>query len=323
VSDGEDSASIVEEIRVGTRLAVETLDGSYPVVNSPYILALPAAASGTTIRVTGALTLQEGVEILFDVPGGTLSLEGGAVFSSQGTADNPIVIRPNDRTLRCQNGRGWWVGVLATGTSRIVFDHTAISYGERNINLRESSSAVLTNSDFKCSSEASVEIASGGSLVMDNCEVTNNASVGVGVRSQTSITPDSVVITNSNISINGNMGIRMELRDAAMASDIRVEMNRLEFNFTHGVYLTNQVFPKIHNNHFESNGLSGGLSNLRLQPPYPAGVPFDTLDATSNYWGGSFTNQADVDATIHDSLDDAGIGTRIKTNPWLNQSPLP
>ena len=129
--------------------------------------------------------------------------------------------------------------------------------------------------------------------------------------------PASVSITDCLITINGNTGISMDLIDPMPPTNITVERNRIDFNSTNGIVLTRQVFPQIHCNHFDNNG----LSNLRLQIPYPV-ILFDTLNADSNYWGGA-NDQASVDATIRDRLDDASIGTRVKSFPWLDQSPVP
>jgi len=318
VSDGEFSSTVVEEILVGTRWT-GSLDRGFAIDSSPYIIA---PSGGIAVSSSGG-SIEAGVEFLINSPGGSIQIE--AVFTTQGTANSPVVIRPNDRRLRCQSQRGWWEGIEVRGTGHLTMNYTDITYGVVNVRLLDSGRANLNNCEIKCGEEYGVLVSCSGPgyLVLDGCDVTNNASVGVGITSLTAL-PDSVVIRNSSISINGNRGIEMDLRDPGQQVDIVVEYNMFEFNFTHGIYLTNNVFPQIHYNHFDANGLSGGLSNLRLQFPYPRpGVTFPTLDATNNYWGGPFSDQAAVDAGIHDSLDDSRLGTRVQSDPWLQSSPLP
>jgi hypothetical protein len=157
---------------------------------------------------------------------------------------------------------------------------------------------------------------------VERCEITNNASYGIDIFGIASL-PDSVTIRDNSVSLNGNTGIHMKLDDNSQEARITVARNLIEFNATNGILLEESVFPDIHQNHFAYNGHGGSLINLRLQPPYPGGVAFDTLDATMNYWGASFSNPIGIEQTIRDSFDDANIGTRVKVAPWLNTSPIP
>lgn len=314
VSDGELTDRIEEEVLVGTVLS--SLAGTLGIVDSPYLIQ---STGSPTIPVTG-LIIEAGVEILFDVVDGTLAVDG--TVRAQGTDANPVIIRPNNRRLLCQDQRGWWNGIEVGAGGNLTLDHTVVTYGKYNVRVLLTGNATLTNSEFKCAEAAAVSMEGTGSLVIDSCVISNNQSVGVYVTSAFFV-PATVRITNSHILINENTGIRMSLNDVNQTANILVKYNRIEFNFTHGVYLTGNVFPEIRLNHFEANGLSRGLSNIHLQPPYPDGVVFPTMQADSNFWGGVINDRSDIDATIHDSLDDATIGTRIETVPWLDLSPVP
>ncbi len=316
VTDGSLVSQVVEELHVGTRVAIDQLDGVWSAQNSPYILAPP---SGRMTVMTTA-TVSPGVTFLFDVAGGGIQVEG--TLNALGTASQPVVFRPNDRTLRCQAGRGWWAGIEIRGAGgTATLNHTEVWYGRKNISLRESGQATLRGCVFKCGADAGIQMSSTGVLVVDSCSIDNNASAGISIQSLTAL-PASVSVTYCYIGINGNAGISLDLRDTGQQVPIRIEYNTFEFNFTHGIFIANQVFPSIHFNHFESNGLSGGLSNLWLQAPYPAPVAVDTLDVTNNYWGGVFSDVSDIDVTIHDRLDDLSIGARAVADPWLNASPV-
>ena len=323
VSDGEATASVEAEIAVGTLKFSNSMQTGWDPAGSPFILE-PLNNGITTLSPGQTINMPAGIEILFGTPGGSIQVEG--TLNLMGTAANPIVIRPNDRTLRCQSGRGWWEGIRVFGLDgAVVADYTEVWYGRRNVWLREFGSATLTNSVLRCGGEAGVAIGGTGSLSIDNCFIDNNLVDGILIEQESSTqTLTSVSITNSNISINGNTGIRMDIRDVVMNVPITVGFNRIEANFTHGIFLANSVFPDIHNNHFESNGLSGGTSNLWLDLGYPGGVTFNSLDCTNNFWGAVFADSIGIAATIRDRWDaPAAVGTYVLVDPWLNTSPVP
>ncbi|MCH7549017.1 MAG: right-handed parallel beta-helix repeat-containing protein [Candidatus Krumholzibacteriota bacterium] len=303
VSDGELTDRIEEEVLVGTVLS--SLGGPINIAGSPYIIQ---STGSPTIPVTNGTVIEAGVEILFDVVGGTMFVDG--TVRAEGTDANPVIIRPNNRRLLCQDQRGWWEGFLVEAGGNLLLDYTVVTYGKYNVRIRLSGNATLTNSEFKCAEIAAVSMEGTGSLVIDSCVISNNQSVGVYLQS----VADTVRITNSRIEINGDTGIRMSLNDPEVPTNILVKYNRIEFNSTHGVYLEGQVFPEIRFNDFVANGLSGGLSSIWLQRPYPGLVTFDTLRVDSNYWGGA-TSWDDIDKATHDSSDDSAIGTRIDPRP--------
>ena len=317
VSDGQATREIVEPIYVCTRVTSTDFAGQWSAPGSPYLLQ---PAGGRMAAGAATTTIEPGVVFLFGAQGGSVQIEGTVI--AHGTESAPIVFRPDDRTLRCQSGRGWWDGIEVRGAAGMAdFDWVEVWYGRQNVLLLDSGSATLRHCALRCGQEAGVMISSSGALIVDSCAVDNNAGAGISVQSLTAL-PDSVIVRHSTISINGVSGVNLSLNDVAKSVPVRIERNVIEFNFTFGIFVTRNVFPTIHYNRFEANGLSNQLSNVWLEAPYPDGVAFDTLDATYNYWGGTFASAADIEPLIHDRLDDFSIGTKIRVDPWLNTSPV-
>ena len=328
VSDGEDSATTTEEIVVATMSAGASALASYIKANSPYIIA-PASGGIPTlvapVRGQNAATVVEaGVEFLINAPETRIIVEGEMELN--GTEQDPVIIRPNNRNLRCQDGRGWWEGfnvTTANGESVggvLTTNYAEITYAESNVRLTLGGDAVLNNSSFRCALDAGVRHSGSGSLTVSNSEISNNATNGIEIAAITSL-PTSVDINNCYIAINNNAGLFVDINDLGVAVPISVEFNLFEFNIAHGVFLSRASFPAIHNNHFQANG--GGASNIWLDTGFPGGASVDTLLATDNYWGAAFSSQAAIDASIRDTLDDGSVNTRVWVNPWVNTSPLP
>jgi len=323
VSDGKVSRQVVEPLYVCTRTTAGIAQAFYQASDSPYIIA----PSSTQLLVDegAACTIDAGVVFLIDTPGLEIQVLGD--LSVQGTVDEPVTMRPNDRTLSCQGDAGWWnginvrSGIVTSGT--MDMDYAVVSYGETNVLVSEGGTASVSDSRLICGKDAGAKMAGSRWLRVERCEITSNTSYGVdifGIASR----PDSVRVLFNTIRFNGNTGIHMRLDDGTHAARITVARNLIEWNGTNGIQLEQAVFPDIHQNHFAFNGHGGALMNLRLETGYPgSGAPFDTLDATLNYWGASFTNPIGIEQTIRDSFDDGGVGTRVKVEPWLNASPIP
>jgi len=322
VSDGEASAQVVEPIYVATRQSNNDAPAVYEIVDSPFLIS--PSAEQLLVPEGGSTVIDAGVMLLIDKEGIELQVLG--TLDVQGTADAPVVIRPNDRTLQCQSGRGWWAGIHVrsgiVSSGHMNLSHAEVRYGETNVLVSEGATAVISDSRLVCGLDAGAKMAGNRWMRLERCEIASNASYGVDIYGIAS-NPDSVTILWNTIAFNGNTGIHMQLDDTSQEARITVARNRLEFNATNGILLEQSVFPDIHQNHFAFNGHGGTLMNLRLRA-YPGTVPFDTLDATLNYWGASFANPTGIENTVYDSLDDpTTIGTRVKVDPWLNTSPTP
>jgi hypothetical protein len=181
--------------------------------------------------------------------------------------------------------------------------------------------AYLENCRIVCAAGAGARITGTGTLYINNCEITDNVQNGIEVSSVSSI-PASVTITNNEIQYN-NDGIYLDLPDALQALVVDIQYNLIKDNWINGISLRTSAFARIRNNHIDRNNW-GTTSNIRLVPPYPSGVPIDTLHAEYNYWGAEYTGSGSaIEATITDRADNTSIGTRVNIHPWVNTSPLP
>jgi hypothetical protein len=333
VSDGEFSESVTEEIKRGTlvMLGVGMSTRTFAAALSPYIVK--ANVITPSIDVGKTFTLEAGVEWYITKEGGatsdieTIEVEGTLV--ANGTEENPVLIRPNDRTLRCGGGRGWWEGFRLSPTGVANLTYAEISYGVYNLHLAAGAgSATLQNCRILCSLSAGIKMDNNGTLNVDHCQITDNANHGIDISSLVGL-PTNVVITNNEIRFNGHTGIFMDLYDADQVVPIAIRRNLIEFNASNGIAMTHAVWPTIENNDIMRNN-TGTLSNIRFLVPFPTvGVDsliipadWDSLFTPNNYWGGVFQpGQGNfIDQGIWDSIDMPAIGTRVIVDPWQNVS---
>jgi hypothetical protein len=315
-SDGTATRSITAVIKAGTPFTAGAAPGTFFKINSPYILTPNAIDPKVTIGANAVTNIEPGTELLINTPNAFFNVLGD--FEAHGSVDEPIVIRPNNRTFKCGDDRGWWVGITAATDD--AFEYVQIWDAKWGIRLFNNSNATLRDCKVLCSGQAGVLIEGNGWLRAIDTRITDGANDGIAIAAVSSL-PDSVRIEGCNISYNGNAGIRMDLNDIASVVPIIVEFNQIEFNGSHGISLANSVFPTIHYNAFKGNG-DNTVSNLFLTSGYPDPVDFPELNAACNFWGAPASGQATIDLSIRDSLDTSAVHTRVKSSPWLNASPI-
>jgi hypothetical protein len=325
VTDGSFTRTTSAVIKVGTLFTLPNAPGTFFEANSPYILQPSDTDPVVTVPGGGGTTVIEaGVEIYMDTPASYISVFGD--LEAHGTADHPIIIRPNDRTLSCAgNDRGWWEGIRAatddaSSSGFVDFEYVEIWFAQTGVRLNDGANALVRDCKFRCSGDAGILVEGNGSLCAFDSQITDGLTDGIAIAAFTSL-PDSVRIEGCRLAFNGNAGIRMDLNDTFQQVPITVEYNDIEFNDSHGIALAHSVFPSIHFNAFRGNG-DTSVSNLFLTSGYPDPVSQPTLDATCNFWGSAAASQATIDASIRDSLDTSTVHSRVLSCPWLNASPI-
>jgi len=323
VSDGSLSDSVEEVIKRGTFTATTIAPGTFLKDSSPYIIA--PGNSPPSILVSGGTTtdIEAGVELYMDLEGAFIDVVG--TLRGHGTVAEPVLIRPNDRRIRCAEGEGWWDGIQARSEDfnigTIDFDYTEVRSADHNIRLMGAAEAYLEHCKIACGASAGVRITGTGTLYINNCDISDNIQNGIEVSSVSSI-PTSVTITNNEIQYN-NDGIYLDLPDPLQTLVVDIQYNLIKDNWINGISLRTSAGARILHNHISRNNW-GTTSNIRLVPPYPSGAPIDTLHAEYNYWGAVYTGSGStIESTITDSADNASIGTRVNIRPWVNSSPLP
>ena len=324
VSDGELSDSIKEIIKRGTRRTASEYDTwTFTKALSPWILDPPTQTIGFGSPNHGTVVIEAGVELYLNTQ--NLAIEVLGTLESVGTQADTILIRPNDRTLRCADGRGWWEGFrLVTdqvSPGQVDMEYTQVSYGKKNLYVWQgNASATVRNCRFVCSEEASISMGSHGSLLVENCDISSNESYGIDISSLSSV-PASVTIINNVIRSNGHTGINMDLLDYSQSLDITIEGNVIKLNSVHGIAMRDAVWATIQNNDFELNNLSD-LSNIWLNAPFPGTVDvpadWDSLMAINNFWGRAYDpgEIGLIQDTIEDKSDNPALGTYVIVNPW-------
>lgn len=323
VSDGKATASVEEIIKRGTLSTSTVAPSTYSKSSSPWILAPDNSPPSVLISGGTTTVIEAGVELYIDGPESVIDVLGR--LESNGTEGEPVLIRPNDRRARCGDTRGWWEGIQGWSEDLNVgivdFTYTEIRSAEFNVRLTGTAQAYLEHCKIACGRSAGVRITGSGILYINNCDISDCAQNGIEVSSVSSI-PSAVTITNNEIQFN-NDGIYLDLPDVMQTLMIDISYNLIKDNWVNGISFRNSVFATVRNNHISRNNW-GTTSNIRLVPPYPGTADVDTLHAEYNYWGAAYTGSGStIEATITDSADNAGIGTRVNIHPWVNTSPLP
>lgn len=321
VSDGQELDSIVEEIKRGTRTTAGVSQPSYFKQESPYILDTPRLV----VSKLATTIIEAGVELYLEQEDAVIDVVG--TLRATGTESERVLIRPNNRTFRCGEERGWWKGIEVTTDDQSGFvdlAYTDVLYGIRGILLFiGDASASLQYCRIKCSNDAGIRISGTGTLTVEHCEISDNQNYGIAVSSLGSA-PQAVTIRHNKITNNGHTGVSIDLLDYVQAVPIVIQYNRVEFNGVNGVVLSGAAWPAISYNDISLNNFST-ISNIRLVPPFPGGGPpeaWDTLLVQHNYWGQAYdeSDVSSIEDTITDAADHAQIDTRVIVSPWENQS---
>jgi len=326
VSDGEFSDEVTEPLKRGTRLTQDEYNTeTFDIDRSPYIIDPSEETIGFGATGYGTITIDKGVELYINKR--NLAIEVLGTLEASGTQADTVLIRPNDRTLRCADQRGWWEGFRVisdeNNDGQVNMTWTQVSYGVKNLSFQNGSNGNLTNCRFVCSSEAGVLMGSVGTLVVDNCDISSNRSNGINVSSLAAI-PAQVTITNNLIKSNGHTGINLNLQDVDQALTTVITGNSIQFNSVHGISLTNSAWAIIKNNDLILNNLSN-VSNIWLETPFPGNVAvasdWDSLVATNNYWSREYGpgDARFIEETVRDESDNPTLGTYVIIDPWENE----
>jgi hypothetical protein len=323
VTDGSVTRSVSAAIKVGYPASVAP--AVFLKSRSPYIVAVDPSNPTLPIDAGQISTIEPGTELLLDTPGMVIDVSGTLI--ANGTAGEHVVIRPNVRGLQCGDERGWWEGIrgysFAPDDGDIQLNHTEVWYAESGVRLINNASASLHDCLVRCSGDAGIQHDGAGRLDVFDTQVTDGEGTGIAIGNNVSTSlPDTVRIDGCDLRFNGTNGLHVNINDVLAEAQILVTYNVIESNIVHGVALSRSSFPQMHYNTFRANGVGGGISNIFLSSGFPGSADVDTLNATCNFWGSVIPNQTIIDQTIRDSQDAPGtIGTRVWTNPWLNEDP--
>ncbi len=313
VTDGQRSAKITEVIRVATRTTGVIAQGIYTKANSPYIIAPSVTPPNLEVSNGASSNVEAGVELFIDEVGTSLSVLG--TLNLNGTSSEPVVIAPNDRTLLCGTGTGWWDGIIVEGTGALNATYAQISYGENNIRVREQGTINVDNVILQCSQEAGLLMEGTGSATITNSEISNSAANGIDIRAISSV-PTGVQIQGCAIEFNQVAGILININDPLVTAALSITQNEIVNNFSSGIFLGGASRPSISQNHIAVNGGSGTLANLRLDTDFAGGSGDTSIDVSNNFWGSTtLTN-------IINNIDNNSSLTLV-VEPFLTTSPIP
>lgn len=334
-SDGNGGQAVATEtILVGTLRAssILTASATWGIDGSPYVLRPGGLSFAIEGRAT--LTIDPGVKVYIDKAGLNISVVGKLM--ADGTAAEPVVIRPNAKSAEA----GEWQGITASpsgGVPVIDLSHTEVFYAVDAVKANETAEVMLDGCLLKFNRDHAVLHQSSGMLTVDNCAITNNKKTGIRIKRGPGVdNPEQVFIRGDSIAVNGDMsggtvyvedaGIVIDIDDPSGRADIDISCNEISRNGVPGILLVNAVYPSIHHNGMFGNerGKTGANFNIRLDDGF-GGIP-PTLDARNNYWGAPFPDPADsllIKKNIRDieKAPGAGITVQVIVGPWLGDWP--
>ena len=324
VSDGSHTRKITEPVKVGW--SAPSAPGTFLKSRSPYIITVDSANPVFGIDEGLTSTVEAGTELFLDNEDTRIDVTGR--FVTLGTADEPVIIRPNVRNLNCgTDDRGWWESVQVSHSAggadpgEIEFHGTEVWYAQYGVRLLNDSSARIVGGAIRCSEAAGVLHQGSGTLSMMDTEVSNGMADGIVIGSLigTAI-PDSVLISGCTVEFNERNGVVVSVEDPSQSAWVALDYNHIKNNSFRGMTLARSVFPAVHFNLFNGNGAGGALINIYLEDDFGAGSGLTTLNAACNYF--AVTTQSAIDVTIRDSLDNPVlVPVRVDTDPWLTADP--
>src|SRR5688572_13482414 len=211
-TDGTHTRTIREPIRVGTRVLGPLLPTTLTLASSPYIISPADTDPVVTARPNLTTTIEPGVELFINTEVATISVLG--TLEAHGTADDHIVIKPNNRTFNCGDARGWWNGIRGASDDAVSSDgfvdleFVEIWDARWGVRLRDQASGLIRDCLIRCSGDAGVLLEGSGSLQAFDSRMSDGVLDGIAIAALSSL-PDSVRIEGCTIVINGNVGIRM------------------------------------------------------------------------------------------------------------------
>jgi hypothetical protein len=332
-SDGKDggATTLTETVEVGTLkdTRIETVPETWNAADSPFIIR--PIEDDFVIDERMMLTVEAGSELLIDRVGMVISVVG--TLEADGTAERPVIIRPNTRATE----PGAWEGITAnpSGLPPVVrLTHTHVLYATAAVQSNTTAEVYLDGCLIARSSDAAVLHSSSGPLVVKNSSITNNVNSGIKIHKLAKPLPTMVEISGDTIAWNGDLtgktpyvdqaAVYISLPDSLATSAITLNGNDIYFNGVPGIQLVGACFPIMNYNTIYANelGKTGTRYNIKLDNGF-AGA-HDTIDATSNYWGGAYppaTGEALIKEMIRDSEDSGTIKVRVLVTPWLDVEP--
>ena len=214
---------------------------------------------------------------------------------------------------------------------------TEISHGKQGVVALTSASVTLRKCKITFSEQNAVHFQSNGTLIVEDCIITNNLKSGILIDGGVlDFRPAQVTIERDSIALNGpsadsaeDAGIAININDPTGTVPILIRDCEISRNHFTGIRIGD---PRNNQNHpaypvITGNGIFGNelfTTNNRkvqiwLEAPFGTTTSLD-IDATNNYW--FFTSNSEIKNGIIDREDDpADIDATVIVDPWLNDWP--
>lgn len=291
-----------------------TQDTDWTLVDSPFIVS-----NNIIVNPDVTLTIEPGVEVRF---GENFSITVNGRIIADGTDNRMIRFTSDNLNTSARD----WGTILINGMQQSSITHGIIEYGTSGVTL-ESGSLSFQSNLVRSNSDGT--LVNGGSIIIENNEITNNTVSGINIAGDSQVTIENNVISSNgdgivlvanltgnvnishnNIFLNGQSGIFLEsgtyYNTAIIENNVslnnygfRVATNSSTYitrnyisNNTIGILYENGIGHEAHFNDVYNNTVGMDVSNGA------------SLNATYNYWG-------DETGPFHSSLNPHGKGNRV------------
>jgi hypothetical protein len=308
VTDDLEDRSTTQTITVCTQFPTSVIT-SRTIENSgnAYILT-----NTECLRIASSvtLTIEPGVTIIVDSPTGGFEVYGHLI--AQGTPALGIRMQGNS----CTSASGLWAGLyLSESNGQGTIAHMDLSMSNDGIQVGDG--AILTIQDCELYDNANMGISvvnEGSAASIRSCKVWDNGT-GIYVRNA------AADIQTSSIRYSAGNGLELDLSADAAGTMVTIDSCTIANNGIAGIQLAERAAPEIHYCSIFSNGESEGEPDYGIRlSSYTA---TDSVRAEYNYWGVGTTTQEKISALIYDKTDNPMLADAyVSFVPWLSASPV-
>ena len=253
------------------------------------------------------LTIEPGVTIVIDKESGGFEAYGH--IAARGNPSNKIKMQGNT----CTTGTGLWGGIYL---------------------YEEDSEGIFSNVDIAMSKDG-IQVEDQAKLTIDNCEIYDNADMGISVLNAGSRAQihsckiwdngTGIYVLNGEADIRGSSirysdGNGIELSFSRDTTPVTIDSCSIGNNGMSGIQLSEGAAPEIHHCSIFSNGENAGEADYGIRLAFYTAV--DSIQAQNNYWGVNINTPAKISAVIHDAQDNPLLKAYVDFTPWLSVSPV-
>ena len=270
------------------------------LIDSPFIVI-----NNVTVSPGVILTIEPGVEVRF---GGNFSLNVEGTLIANGTEERPITFTSNKHEAEA----GDWIGIKFSNISNSYLSYCTVKYAVHGITV-ENSSLIVSNCEITENFKSGIKIVGNSSLTVNNSKIMLNENgiipIDLNINSSQQVTIQNTVISSNSFSgvlINGSIWNLNIINCSLMSNEVGIYVSgETNTNITHNSIAYNEIvilYDRV--SHASPINYNDIYSNTLAMQSVNSTIP---INATYNYWG-------DKSGPYHPSLNPDGKGNPIESN---------